>query len=114
MGELSGSAATHTGKNTQVVASLTKSCDRLVVNKSISGCVLITCESLWTSLKSFASCQQTCCKLIVKPCYPQASCKLFQQVVTSLKMTFCHKNCSITSSSKVFGLNILLNELFAT
>ena len=33
--------------------------------------------------KSVASCQQTCCKLIVKivkTCYPQACCRLFQQV----------------------------------
>ena len=37
--------------------------------------------------KSVASCQQTCCKLIVKTCYPQACYKLFQQVVTSLQMT---------------------------
>ena len=37
--------------------------------------------------KPVASCQQTCCKLIVKTCYPQACCKLFQQVVTSLQMT---------------------------
>ena len=27
--------------------------------------------------KSVASCQQTCCKLILKTCYPQACCKLF-------------------------------------
>ena len=37
--------------------------------------------------KSVASCQQTCYKLIVKTCYPQASFKLFKQVVTSLQMT---------------------------
>ena len=41
--------------------------------------------------KSVASCQPTCCKLIVKTCYPQACCKLFQQVVTSLQMTSCNK-----------------------
>ena len=41
--------------------------------------------------EAHASCQQTCCKLIVKTCYPQASCKLFQQVVTSLQMTSCKK-----------------------
>ena len=41
--------------------------------------------------KSVASCQQTCCKMIVKTCYPQACCKLFQQVVTSLQMTSCNK-----------------------
>ena len=91
MGELSGSAAIHTAKNTQAVASLTTSCNRLVINKSISGCVRMACDSLLTSLKSFASCQQTCCKLIVKTCYSQACCKLFKQVVTSLKMTSCNK-----------------------
>ena len=42
--------------------------------------------------KSVANCQQTCCKLIVKTCYhPQACCKLFQQVVTSLQITCCNK-----------------------
>ena len=41
--------------------------------------------------KSVASCQQTCCKLIAKTCYPQACCKLFQQVGTSLQMTSCNK-----------------------
>ena len=41
--------------------------------------------------KSVASCQQASFKLIVKTCYPQACCKLFQQVVTSLQMTFGNK-----------------------
>ena len=41
--------------------------------------------------KSVVSCQQTCCKLIVETCYPQACYKLFQQVVTSLQMTSCNK-----------------------
>ena len=31
--------------------------------------------------KSVASCQQACCKLILKTFYPQACCKLFQQVI---------------------------------
>ena len=42
--------------------------------------------------KSVASCQQACSKLIVRTCYPQACCKLFQQVVTSLQMTNCNKS----------------------
>ena len=41
--------------------------------------------------KSVASCQQTCCKLIVKTCYPQACCKLFQQVLANLQMTSYNK-----------------------
>ena len=41
--------------------------------------------------KPVASCQQTCCKLIVKTCYHRACCKLFQQVVTSQQMTSCNK-----------------------
>ena len=41
--------------------------------------------------KSVASCQQTCCTLIAKTCYPQACWKLFRQVVTSLQMTSCNK-----------------------
>ena len=40
---------------------------------------------------SVASSRQTRCRLIVKTCYPQACCKLFQQVVTSLQMTRCKK-----------------------
>ena len=43
-------------------------------------------------VKSVASCQQTCCKLIVKTCYLQVCCKLFQQVVISLQMTSCKKS----------------------
>ena len=41
--------------------------------------------------KSVASCQQICSRLIVKTCYPDACCKLFQQVVTSLQMTSWNK-----------------------
>ena len=41
--------------------------------------------------KSVASCQQTCYKLIIRTCYPQACCKLFQQVVTSLLVSSCNK-----------------------
>ena len=41
--------------------------------------------------KSVASCQQTCCKLIVKTCYPQPWYRLFQQVETSLWTTGCNK-----------------------
>ena len=37
--------------------------------------------------KSFANRQQVGCKLVVKTCYPQTCCKLFPQVVTSLRMT---------------------------
>ena len=50
-------------------------------------------HGLWQLVadKPVASCQQICCKLIVKTCYPQACCKLFQQVVTSLQMTSCNK-----------------------
>ena len=40
--------------------------------------------------KSVACCQQTCCKLVVKTYYPQACCKLFPQVLTSLQMTCCN------------------------
>ena len=31
--------------------------------------------------KSVASCQKTCYKLMVKTCYPQAYCKLFEVIV---------------------------------
>ena len=43
--------------------------------------------------KSVSSCQQTFCKLIDKTCYPQACCKLFQQVVTILQTTSCGLSC---------------------
>ena len=42
------------------------------------------------------SCLQTCRKLIVKTCYPQACCKLFQQIVTRLQMTSIVTNLIIT------------------
>ena len=41
-------------------------------------------------VKSSASCQQICCNLIVKICYPQACCQL-QQVVKRMQMTSCNK-----------------------
>ena len=41
--------------------------------------------------KFVASCQQTCCKRIFETCYPQACCKLFQQVVASLQKPSCNK-----------------------
>ena len=41
--------------------------------------------------KSVVSCQQTCCKFTVKPCYQQACYKFIQQVVTSLQITSCKK-----------------------
>ena len=64
---------------TQVTTRLLTSYNRVVINKLMSGCVC------WW-LATVASCQQTCCKLIVKTYFPQACCKLFQQVVTSLQM----------------------------
>ena len=50
----------------------------------------MACDSLLMD-KPVASCQQTCCKLIVQTRHSQACCKLFQQVVTSLQMTSCNK-----------------------
>ena len=47
----------------------------------VSGCVRMALDGLLT----------TSCKLIVKTCYPQACCKLFQQVLTSLQTTSCNK-----------------------
>ena len=51
-------------------------------------------------VKSVASCQQTCCKLIVKTCYPQACYKLFQQVVINLQMKSC-KSLVLTDMLKL-------------
>ena len=41
-------------------------------------------QQLVDDKQSVAGCQETCCNLIVKTCYPQACCKLFQQLVASL------------------------------
>ena len=54
--------------------------------------------------KSVASCQQTCCKLIDKTCYPQACCKLFQQIVKSLQMTMCRAVLCCGTSQLLFRL----------
>ena len=59
----------------QVKASCLTSCNRLVINKPIPGCVRMACDS-WL----MPSCPQTYWKLIVRTCYPQACCKCFQQV----------------------------------
>ena len=42
--------------------------------------------------KFVVSCQQAWCKLIVKTFYPQASCKLFQQLAASLQISSCNKS----------------------
>ena len=68
------------------------SCNRFVINKPIyqdAFAWLLT--ALIVDDKPVGSCQQTCCKLIVKTCYPQACCKFFQQVITSLQMASCNK-----------------------
>ena len=41
--------------------------------------------------KFVASCQQTCCKMIVQICWAMGLLQLFQQVVTSLQITNCNK-----------------------
>ena len=73
-----------TVKNAQVATSLLTSCKNLLQQAVSHGLQQLADD------KSVASCQQICCKLIVKTCYPQACCKLFQQVVTSLQMTCCN------------------------
>ena len=50
--------------------------------------------------KPVASCQQTCCKLIVKICYPQACCKLVS--------TSCNKSAN---DMKVVTILILTDLL---
>ena len=62
----------------------------------------IGCRPLWISYLQWICTRQvqdkfnfpsseTCSKLIFKTCYPQARCKLFQQVVASLQITSCNK-----------------------
>ena len=76
-------------KKAQVATRLLTSCNNLLQQADIR----MRSHGLRQLIddKSVASCQQTCCKLTVKACYPQACCKLFQQVVTSLQMTNCNK-----------------------
>ena len=79
----------YAAKNAQNATSLLTFCNNLLQQADIRMC-LHGLRQLVDD-KSVASCQQTCCKLIVKTCYPQACCKLFQQVVTSLQMTSYNK-----------------------
>ena len=76
-------------QNAQIVTSLSTSCNNLLQQVDIR----IRSHGLRQLVddKSVASCQQTCCKLIVQTCYQQARCKWFQQVVTCLQMTNCSK-----------------------
>ena len=82
-------ADAYTAKNAPVATSLLTSCNNLFQQADIR----MRSHGLWQLVddKSVASCQQACCKLILKTCYPQAWCKLFQQAVTSLQMTSCNK-----------------------
>ena len=68
------------GPHSQKRASCNKSvtsCNRLtdLINKPIPGCVRMAFHKLVDD-KFVSSCQQTCCMLIVKTCYPQACYKL--------------------------------------
>ena len=68
-----------TAKNAQFAKSLLTFCNRFVINKPISGCVRMAFDSLST-LSLFQVVKLTFCMVMVKTCYPQACCKLFQQV----------------------------------
>ena len=68
-----------------VKASPSTSCNRFVIDKPISECVRMACDSLLTTSLLEVT------KLIVKTCYPQACCKLFQRAVRSLEMASCNK-----------------------
>ena len=76
-------------QNEQVATSLLTSCNMLdpQINIRLRSHGL---RQLFDD-KSIASCQQTYCKLIIKTVYPQACCKLSQQVVKSPQMTICNK-----------------------
>ena len=77
---------TYTAKHAQLATKLLTSCNRLVINKPISECVRMACDSLLTT-----NLLKVVDRLVFKTCYSQACCKLFQQVVTSLQMTSCNK-----------------------
>ena len=95
--------------NAQVATSLLTSCNNLFQQADIR----MRSHGLRQLVddKSVASCQETCCKLIVKTCYPQPSCKFFQQVVRSLQMTICSNPGILTA---LFQLYIKTNEFVAT
>ena len=79
----------YTAKNAPVTTSLLKSCNNLFQQADIR----MRSHGLrhLADDKSVASCQQACCKLILKTSHPQACCKLFQHVATSHQMTSCNK-----------------------
>ena len=79
----------YTANNAQVETSLLTSCNNLLQQADIR----MRSHGLRQLVddKSVASCEQACCKLILKTFYPQACYKLFQQVAASLQMTSCNK-----------------------
>ena len=87
--QLSTDLEVYTAKNPPVATSLLTSCSNL----SQQAHIRMRSYGLRQLVddKSVASCQQACCKLILKTFYLQACYMLFQQVATSLQMTSCNK-----------------------
>ena len=84
-------------------------------NEPISGCFLrISCDSLLTNDdKSVASCQQTCFKLIVKTCYPQAFNAKF--VIDKFLATYRQLASKVDSgvfSCVLYGVYSMICEIF--
>ena len=62
-------------KNAQVATNVLTSYNNLLQQADIR----MRSRGLLHLVDDVANCQQTCCKLIVQTCYPQACCKLYQQ-----------------------------------
>ena len=61
--------------------------------------------------KPAASCQQPCCKLIVKTFYSQTRCNSFQQFVASLQLSSCNKSDFHRLAATWWSLQICCNLL---
>ena len=92
----------YTAKNEQVVTSLFTSCNNLLQQADIR--MRLHGLRQLVDDKSVASCQQTCCKLMVQTCYAQACCKSFQQILTSLQVASWNKPVILTTCNKCMAL----------
>ena len=127
----------YTARNAQVATSLLTTWNRLVINKPISGCVRMACDSLFTTSlfqvvnRLDASChQQTWCKLsstdlmqvvtnrLDASCHQQTWCKLsrtdLMQVVTNRLDASCREQTWCKLPSEESALWSFVYALFWT
>ena len=99
---------TDTAKNEQVVTSLLTSCKNLLqadIRIRMACDSLLTTSLLQVVKRLVASCQQTCCKLIVITCHQQTCCKLTTGLLQVVSTT-----CNKSANDK---LQQAFNRLFA-